>query len=99
MTDPKTKDAGMKIKLSWGSLKDIPTIHSDQLLLSFLNNDFYLVFGEMELLGIINQEDPPKEATIKPVAKIAINPKNMLIFEELIHKQLEEYRKALKGKE
>ncbi len=99
MPSSKKKDKGIKIKLSWGSLKDIPTIHSDQLLLSFLNNEFYLVFGEMELLGLINKEAPPTEATIKPVAKIVINPKNMVNFEELIHKHIEEYKKDLKGNE
>jgi hypothetical protein len=98
MPSPKTTQALIRVKMSWGSLKDIPTIHSDQLLITYVNNEYYLVFGETELPGLINKENPPKEITIKPVAKIAINPKNMLNFEEVIHKNIEAFRQKLEPK-
>jgi hypothetical protein len=98
MASPKIKDAPIKVKMTWGSLRDIPTIHSDQLLITAINNEYYLVFGETELIGLINKENPPKEVAIKPVAKIAVNPQNILKFDEVIHKTIEIYRQTLKAK-
>jgi hypothetical protein len=98
MPSPKIKGTPIRVKMSWGSLKDIPTIHSDQMLITNVNNEYYLVFGETELLGLINKENPPKEVTIKPVAKIAINSQNMLKFDEVIHKTIEAYKQTLKVK-
>lgn len=55
-------------------------------------NEFYLVFGELGPQVGLNIENPPEAMEIRPVAKIAVSPPNMLRMAAAIRENVEKFR-------
>ena len=94
--EPKPDEEGVKLKLTWGSSDDLPTICANEFVISHFGPQFYLVFGE---LGPPFGADgkTPSEVTIRPVVKIAVAPDAMERMAEAIAKNVER-AKAVRGK-
>lgn len=81
------------IPLRWGDSSQIPTVYANHVLITHSGGEFYLVFGELVPINI-DKDDPPDFLEIKPVAKIALMPDNMLRLAEIIQNNVDNYRKS-----
>ncbi len=97
MTEQNETIKGIPISLKWGEANQIPTIYANHLYITHSGGEFYLVFGELAAIINIDKENPPESLEIKPVAKIAITPDNMLRFAEVIQTNLNNYQKMLEA--
>lgn len=83
----------MLIKLKWSTPKNIPTIYSNELMITHAGREFYLVFGEVDQPVIIDPNSLPEFIEVVPVAKVAMTPENMIRFAKLIQENVKNYQK------
>lgn len=94
---PNKKDLpeSVAIRLVWGDSTSIPTIYANNLYITHAGSEFFLIFGEMSPIMEIDIEKMPEELAIKPVAKIAITPENMLKFADVISGNVAKYKEKV----
>jgi hypothetical protein len=98
--EPIDKDIdAFQVLLRWGALDQAPTIYANQLLITHTGGEFYLIFGEVSPLGLIDKDNLPTQLEIKPIIKIVITPENMPAFAKVIQQNVENYKKRTHGKE
>ena len=97
-TQKKNKSQGktVTVKGKWKSADDIPSIYANNVYITHGGIDqFYLIFGEMEIpmnLGLgLEGEKMPEFFNIKPVAKIVLAPRAMLMIAEAINSNINKY--------
>ena len=83
------------IKLVWEDTNDIPTTYANNIYITHAGNEFFLVFGELSPLMELDPEKIPAEFMVKPVAKIAITPDNMLKFAEVISVNVAKFKEKI----
>jgi hypothetical protein len=83
------------IKLRWSTSKNIPTIYSNELVITHAGREFYLVFGEVDQPVLFDPNSPPEYIEVVPVAKVAMTPENMIRFAELIQENIKNYQKKI----
>lgn len=88
----KTEEKIITIPLVWGDFEDIPTIYANEMFISHAGSEFFIVLGEVAPISNLNKETPPEHIEIKPVAKIAITPKNMLRFAKAIEENVSKFK-------
>ena len=92
---------GKPVQLVWGLADDLPTVYANHLYITHAGqNEFYLVFGELGPQAGLDVDNPPDHIEIKPVAKIAVSPPNMLRMAEAIMDNVGKFKeKSLTRKE
>jgi hypothetical protein len=100
MTEIKDENAqvspeGVTIKLVWGNSSNVPTIYANNLYITHAGSEFYLVFGEMSPVTEFNLDELPEHLEIKPVAKIAVTPENMIRFAEAISENIAKFKEKI----
>ena len=90
----KTKSERMTVKLVWGNPTNIPTIYANNLYITHAGNEFYLVFGEI-VSPIFDLDHLPEQLEIKPVAKIAVTPENMVKFVDAIAENMAGFKEKV----
>jgi hypothetical protein len=93
-SEAEEKIEGSVIPIRWRSSEDLPTIYANQLLITHAGGEFYLIFGEF-VPPLIDKGFLPENVYIKPVAKIAITPQNMAMFNEAFRQNLEMFKSKL----
>ena len=88
------KDA-IRVQLKWGAMEIAPTFYANQLLITHTGGEFYLVFGELSPLAVLDKDNPPSHLDIKPIVKIAITPANMIKFSEVIQENVSNFEKTI----
>ncbi len=89
----------VEIKIVWPeTVKDLPTIYANQLLISHAGPEFFLVFG------IVTPPVPPADREpdlgemdaleVSPVVKIAVSAEAMLAMAGTIKTNVERYRES-----
>jgi len=75
-----------KIGLIWQSSESLPTIYSNQVLISHTGPEFYLIFGEVSTPAILGDiaGTVPEKLSVKPLIKIAITPTMMIQMAQVI---------------
>lgn len=98
MGDQEEKGEQVLIELRWDLSGNIPTIYANQLLITHAGGEFYLLFGEMTPPMISNpdKESLPEFVTVKPVAKMAITPANMVNIAAVIGQNVERFMAQFK---
>jgi hypothetical protein len=72
----------ISIPLVWGDIDRLDTIYANHLYIIHSGGEFFLVFGEMT--PMILEGRVPEHLEIKPVAKIAVSPVNMIRIANVI---------------
>ena len=94
-SDEPIKPDGVTIKLVWDEAANVPTVYANQLYITHAGNEFYLVFGEMTPVYRIDMANPPEQLEIKPVARIAVTPENMVRFADAIAENMASFKERL----
>ena len=93
MDDSEVK--GVAIRLQWESAEDVPTTYANHLYISHAGgNEFYLTFGELGPQVDLDKDNPPECLKIRPVAKLAVSPPNMVRFLEVMRDNIEKFREG-----
>lgn len=81
------------IQAKWDSTENIPTLYANQIAIMHTGNEFYLIFGEVQIPIILNQDSDelPETLQISPVAKIAVSPSQMRQFADVINQNVQNY--------
>jgi hypothetical protein len=91
--DQKQEQGGITLPVTWVSDPNQKTIHANQLLLSNLGGaEYYLQFGEAvppAVLDIAKERDKLQPVSVNVVARIAVSPKTLALFAQLIQQTLE----------
>jgi hypothetical protein len=85
----------VQISLQWGDASQISTVYANQLYITHSGGEFYLVFGELAPITNMDKDNLPEYLEIKPVAKIAITPENMLRFSEVIQTNINNFERDI----
>lgn len=96
-----SKKQPVKIPLRWPENVNLPTIYANQLFISHVGPEFFLIFGEVT--PPLWTEVSPKKVDalgsleVKPVAKIAVSQEAMPAIAKVIQENVEQFL-AKKGK-
>ena len=67
-----------QFQMLWSSANNAPTIYANQLFISYSGlNEFYLVFGEVQLPIAVDPQNPPAAVEVRPLVKIVVVPEVM----------------------
>jgi hypothetical protein len=88
---------GVAIPIHWNFDKDIPTIYANQLLITHMGGEFYLIFGEVDFPVTygIESDEVPDVLKVNPVAKVVVTPSNMKLMSKFIQINLDNYKKKI----
>lgn len=80
------------ISLRWKPSDHLPSIYVNQLRVVHTNNEFYLIFGEVDPVTLdIDVDNPPEYLDVRPVVKLAVSPARMPNFVEVLRKNLQKF--------
>ena len=91
----RIKPEGVMVRLVWGSSINVPTTYANNLFITHTANEFYLVFGELSPVTELDIEQVPEYLEIKPVAKIAVTPENMVKFADVIAENMVKFKEKV----
>jgi len=88
------EDGSIEVALEWDDDSSLTTVYANQLFVRHTDNEFYLVFGEVNVpprsgSGVVEQ---PSSLVVQPVARIAISPIAMLSFVDVINRNIEKFK-------
>ena len=91
--DNKNQEKVRDVPLKWGANENVPVYYANQLFIGHTNNEFYLVFGDVQVPLLINpsKAEIPKELIIKPVARVMLTPNAMQEFTKAMNINLSSY--------
>ncbi len=89
------KPSGVAIPTRWESPEQAPTIYANQLVVTHVGGESYLVFGEIipPLILGPDKEPLPEFVPVKPRVKIVVTPEHMIIFTKAIQQNVENFLK------
>jgi hypothetical protein len=101
---PKTEGDATVVPIVWPAQTDLPTIYANQLYVHHTNNEFILVFGELEMPIMVGSPAEKRETlkklphlSVRPVAKIAVSPPVMLAMAQVIQGNVERFMSRLEA--
>jgi hypothetical protein len=84
---------GITLTVKWGSFDALPSLPANQFIISHIENQFYLLFGEVTPPALTNLQqqkgDLPQTLEVKPLAKIVVPEGFMEKIAKAINGQLE----------
>jgi hypothetical protein len=101
-SQPEKESEYTAISVVWPDNVELPTVYANHLYIQHTNNEFFLIFGELQLPMALGSPDERREklerfseVTIRPVAKIAVSPPAMLKIAEIIQQNVEGFRNTV----
>ncbi|NOR04746.1 MAG: hypothetical protein GQ575_00360 [Deltaproteobacteria bacterium] len=91
MDNNEHKPDGVVLPVKWGDVTKAPTVYANQLLISHMGSEFYLIFGEISAIFHGGKEQLPESLEIQPRVKIAITRKNMIAFAKVIQQNTQDF--------
>jgi len=89
-----------KVRLNWGSLKDVPQKYANHLQVSFMGGtEFHITFGHLTppLTHGLDEKDLPSELEIEPTVVIITSHESMKAFIKVLSESMEHFEKMEKG--
>ena len=90
MTD---EPQGVRVPTKWEGVEDFPTAYANQMVITHVGSEFYIIFGEIQLPILLNPEvdTVPEIIKIRPVAKVAVAYDEMLKMASAISENVSKY--------
>ena len=90
---PTEAGQAVALALRWGDGAELQTVYANELAILHTANEFYLVFGEVILPPmLVDGQAADGQVEIKPVVRVAVGPRQMLRFAEVIQQNVERFK-------
>lgn len=81
------------IKLSWQNSFDIPSTYANALMAAHSGNEFYLIFGEVQLPFGEETTELSNSLEVRPLVKIVLTPDSMVRFLEVMQDNIQKFER------
>lgn len=87
----------IQVRLKWGSDAALETTYINQVKITHIGSEFYLLFGELVMPIVLEDEQFPDELTITPKARMAVTPEQMIEISKVIESNCQKYLEKKNG--
>jgi len=94
------EEEAVQLRLRWQDHSQLPTLYANQVYMTHAGNEFYVIFGEVQLPVLVNvtpeELEKTQEIQVKPVAKLVFTPETII---PIVDAMAENVRKFLERQE